>query len=171
MRSNTFDQMLDSLVEAGDFREDFLYRVNVIPITLPPLRERADDIPNLVTHFLSKISAAGDKEVASITPSAMEELQSYCWPGNIRQLINTLEYAVITCHGSTIDISDLPGYLFTDPSCAPPDRRRPRVTREAIAEALMQSGGNRTAAAKILGVSRVTLWKKLKEMEGGEEVS
>jgi PAS domain S-box-containing protein len=160
---------LDSLVESGDFREDFLYRVNVIPITLPPLRKRADDIPILVAHFLSKISAVGDKEIASITPAAMEELQCYCWPGNIRQLVNTLEYAVITCHGSTIDVSDLPGYLFTDPSCPPPVRRRPRVTREGIAEALRKSGGNRTAAAKSLGVSRVTLWKKLKEMERGAE--
>jgi two-component system response regulator HydG len=155
---------LAGLVKSGEFREDFLYRVNVIPISLPPLRERADDIPLLVSHFLRKICATADKEIVSVTPSAMEEMQCYCWPGNIRQLINTLEYAVITCRGDSIDVADLPGYLFGDPSCSSPSRRRSPLSKDAVAEALRQTGGNRTRAAKTLGISRVTLWKKIKAM-------
>ncbi len=155
---------LSELVEKGDFREDFLYRVNVIPINLPPLRERADDIPLLVSHFLRKVCTASEKEILSVTPAAMEEMQRYCWPGNIRQLINTIEYSVITCRGADIDVSDLPSYLFSDPAGRPVSRKRSRVTREGIAEALRRSGGNRTLAARSLGVSRVTLWKRIKEM-------
>jgi transcriptional regulator with PAS, ATPase and Fis domain len=155
---------LGGLMKSGEFREDLLYRVNVIPITLPPLRDRADDIPLLVSHFLRKICATGDKEIINVTPAAMEEMQGYGWPGNIRQLINSLEYGVITCRGDTIDVSDLPAYLFSDPNCPTPSRRRFAISKDALAEALRLTGGNRTRAAKALGVSRVTLWKKIKEM-------
>jgi len=155
---------LASLVASGAFREDLLYRVNVIPIAMPPLRERVEDIPLLASHFLARIGAANGRQPPRVTPAALEELQAYCWPGNIRQLVNALEYAVITCRGAEIDRPDLPGYLSDDPACPPPPpRRRSGITPREAREALARAGGSRTAAARALGVSRVTLWKKLKE--------
>ena len=112
---------LAALVASGVFREDLLYRVNVIPITLPPLRERVEDIPLLVAHFLARIGAANDRVNLRVTPAALEELQTSCWPGNVRQLINAMEYAVITCRGEEIDIPDLPASVV-----AAPPARRPR---------------------------------------------
>jgi DNA-binding NtrC family response regulator len=149
-------------VAAETFREDLLYRVNVIPVTLPPLRERGEDIPSLVSHFLARIAVANDRAVPSVDPEALEALRRCPWPGNIRQLINALEYAVVTCRGEEIDVPDLPAYLSADPACPPPARRRAALSREAVAQALANAGGNRTAAARALGVSRVTLWKRLK---------
>lgn len=154
---------LAALVESGDFREDLLYRVNVIPIALPPLRDRAEDIPLLVAHFLARIGAANERANLRVTPAALEELQTYCWPGNVRQLINALEYAVITCRGEEIDIQDLPAYLVLDPTCPPPARRRGALTPDSIRTALAGAAGSRTRAARALGVSRVTLWKRMKE--------
>ena len=122
------NRSLAALVESGAFREDLLYRVNVIPIELPPLRERVEDIPLLVAHFLARIGAANDRGGLRVTPAALEELQTYCWPGNVRQLINALEYAVITCRGEEIDVQDLPAYLVADPACPPPARRRGALT-------------------------------------------
>ena len=157
------NRSLAALVESGAFREDLLYRVNVIPIALPPLRDRVEDIPLLVAHFLARIGAANDRACLRLTPAALEELQTYCWPGNVRQLINALEYAVITCRGEEIDIKDLPTYLGADPTCPQPIRRRGVLTPEAVRAALANAGGRRTEAARALGVSRVTLWKRIKE--------
>ena len=154
---------LAALVEAGIFREDLLYRVNVIPLSLPPLRERAEDIPLLVAHFLARIGAANERACLRVTPGALERLQSYCWPGNVRQLINALEYAVITCRGEDIDAADLPALLAADPVFLPPVRRRGALTPDSIRSALARAGGKRAEAARALGVSRVTLWKRIKE--------
>jgi PAS domain S-box-containing protein len=154
---------LEEMVADGAFREDLLYRVNVIPVTLPPLRERSDDIPTLVSHFLGKIGATTEKGLLTVTPAAMEVLRRFPWPGNIRQLINTLEYSVITCREEAIDIADLPGYLYGGSPPARPSPRRGRVSPASIAEALEISGGKRAEAARILGISRVTLWKRMKE--------
>jgi DNA-binding NtrC family response regulator len=154
---------LAALVSGGAFREDLLYRVNVIPITLPPLRERADDIPLLVAHFLARIGAASERPGLRMTPAALEALQSQRWPGNVRQLINALEYGVVTCRGDEIDVGDLPAHLAADPACPQPPRRKSAVTPETVREALAQAGGSRTVAARALGVSRVTLWKRIRE--------
>jgi two-component system response regulator HydG len=154
---------LDSLVAAGSFREDLLYRVNVIPIVLPPLRERAQDIPLLVAHILARLGASCNRPGLRVTPAALEELLLFRWPGNVRQLINALEYAVVTCRGAEIDVCDLPGYLATDPADQPHERRRPNLTSEAVRQALDTARGNRAAAARALGVCRVTLWKRMKE--------
>jgi DNA-binding NtrC family response regulator len=154
---------LAGLVASGVFREDLLYRVNAIPIVLPPLRERADDIPLLVAHYLARIGAAAGRPGLRVTPAALEELQAYCWPGNVRQLINTLEYGVVTCGGTEIDVADLPAHLTADPSCPPAPRQRQVLTRDSVRAALAQAGGSRTAAARALGVSRVTLWKRIRE--------
>ncbi|MGD2081215.1 MAG: sigma 54-interacting transcriptional regulator, partial [Nitrospirota bacterium] len=89
------------LVDGGAFREDLLYRVNVVPINIPPLRERAEDLPLIVAHYLKRVSYVNNKEIRSVNPRAMEILKAYHWPGNIRQLINTLEYSAITCKGAS----------------------------------------------------------------------
>jgi DNA-binding NtrC family response regulator len=154
---------LADLVASGTFREDLLYRVNAIPIALPPLRERADDIPLLIAHFLPRIGAAAGRPGLRVTPAALEELQAYCWPGNVRQLINALEYGVVTCRGAEIDASDLPARLTADPACPPVPRRRAAVTPETVRAALAGAEGSRTAAARALGISRVTLWKRMRE--------
>jgi transcriptional regulator with PAS, ATPase and Fis domain len=154
---------LEELVESGAFREDLLYRVNVIPIALPPLRERTDDIPLLVGHFLARIGAANDRAGLRVTAAALERMQAFRWPGNVRQLINALEYGVITCRGEEIDVPDLPISIAADPGGPPPVRRRSAPTPEAIRTALADAGGSRTAAARALGISRVTLWKRMKE--------
>ena len=156
------NRALAALVAAGVFREDLLYRVNVIPITLPPLRERRENIPPLVAHFLARIGVANERALLRVTPAALERLQSYGWPGNVRQLINALEYAAITCRGEEIGVQDLPSNL-AEPVCLQPARRRGELSPEAIRGALAGEGGSRTRAARALGVSRVTLWKRMKE--------
>ncbi len=155
---------LMELVGSGAFREDLLYRVDVIPIHLPPLRERADDIPLLVSHILGKICAAAGREPLHVTPAAMEEMQLYRWPGNVRQLVNALEYGFITCRTDAIDVGDLPAHLFRDLSCAAGGPRRRKLGETEIRAALERTGWNRTRAAEALGVSRVTLWKKIKQL-------
>ncbi len=157
------NRQLAALVESGTFREDLLYRVNVIPIVLPPLRDRVEDIPLLVSHFLARIGAANDRAALRVTPAALEALQRCRWPGNVRQLINALEYAVITSRGEEIDLQDLPGSLLAEPASLPPLRRRGTLTPEAVRAALASAGGSRSAAARDLGVSRVTLWKRMNE--------
>jgi PAS domain S-box-containing protein len=164
------NRSLAGLVASGAFREDLLYRVNVIPILLPPLRERLEDLPLLVAHFLARIGAANDRALQRVTPAALERLQGYCWPGNVRQLINALEYGAITCRGEEIDVPDLPAYLARDADCPAPVRRRASATPEAVRAALAAAGGNRTAAARALGISRVTLWKRLRQFPPAGDV-
>ncbi len=152
---------IPALVQENKFREDLLYRVNTIQIQAPPLRERAEDIPVIAFHYLKKISIVNNKDVRSISNEAMEIIENFPWPGNVRQLINALEHSAITCKGDTIEVSDLPDYLFHTKKPEAPDHR---FDREAIRSALASFKGNRSLTAKHLGISRVTLWKKMKEM-------
>ncbi len=152
---------IPTLVQENKFREDLLYRVNTIQIQAPPLRERAEDIPVIAFHYLKKISIVNNKDVRSISNEAMEIMENFPWPGNVRQLINALEHSAITCKGDTIEVSDLPDYLFHSNKPEAPDHR---FDREAIRSALASFKGNRSLTAKHLGISRVTLWKKMKEM-------
>jgi len=157
---------LQRLVAAKKFREDLLYRVNSVAIKTPPLREKTEDIPILVAHYLKKISAVNNKEISRVSPQAMDILEQYGWPGNVRQLINALEHCAITCNGDTVEISDLPDYILN------PRRggdNNSSNNRERILSALAVFKGNKTLTAKHLGISRVTLWKKLKEMDAGGE--
>jgi len=144
------------------FREDLFYRVNSIFINVPPLRDRIEDIPIIAFHYLKKISIVNNKDIKRISPHAIEVIKSYSWPGNVRQLINALEHCAITCKGDTVEVSDLPDYVFSNnkgTSSSPPVRD----DREKIKEALLTYKGNKTLAAKHLGISRVTLWKRLKD--------
>ena len=155
------NKKLHELVALDRFREDLLYRLNSLVIRAPSLRERNEDIPIIVSHYLRKISAVNNKDIRSISPAAMDIIVNYNWPGNVRQLINALEHSAITCKGDTIEVSDLPDYIFQDKR---PAANGKRAGREDIRLALSLCKGNKTLAAKRLGISRVTLWKRLKEL-------
>jgi len=152
---------LSALVSSGQFREDLLYRVNCVFISIPPLRERREDIPILAAHYLKKISFINNKGIRRVSSQAMDVLENYRWPGNVRQLINTLEHSVISCKGDTVEISDLPAYVFQNDE---PAGRSSNGDQERVRAALALHNGNKTLTARHLGISRVTLWKRLKEM-------
>jgi two-component system, NtrC family, response regulator HydG len=159
---------LASLLHTGVIREDFYYRIRVFEIALPPLRERREDIPVLVNHFITKYSRSTGKRVKGIARDALQRMTAYPWPGNVRELQHAIEHAFVTVTGDSINLLDLPPQIY-DPR---PHRGRlhpelsltaeNQIERRRIEEALQQSGGNRTDAAKILGISRVSLWKKMR---------
>lgn len=155
---------LRALVSKGIFREDLYYRLCVIPIHLPALRERIDDIPDLVKGILKDISAEGGQEIARISDRAMDAIFAYSWPGNIRQLRNALQYASTRCSGDDIDLAHLPpqvrGEDFSEtPSVSSTDE--PKLTRERVDQALRQAHGNKVRAARMLKVGRATLYRFL----------
>ena len=152
---------LYTLIQEDIFREDLFYRVNSIFIQIPPLRERIEDIPVLAFHYLKKISIVNNKEIRRISPHALEVIQNYSWPGNVRQLINALEHCTITCKGDTIETSDLPDYVFINKKT---EEAESNINSVKIRSVLSMYKGNRTLTAKHLGISRVTLWKRLKEL-------
>jgi transcriptional regulator with PAS, ATPase and Fis domain len=160
---------LTSLVNRGLFREDLFYRINVFPIHLPALRLRVTDIVPLVRHFVTKIRKSTNKKIESISQDALLLLQRYSWPGNVRQLENAIEHAFVTARVQIISIFDLPADIREgvfqpgkENSEAIPLQRESE--RERILAALRKTGWNRTRAAKIVGISRVTLWKRIKEL-------
>ncbi len=144
---------LREMVQRGTFREDLYYRLSVIRITIPPLRERREDIPILVEHFLQKFSKKYNRKLKGISPEAMKLLLSYPFYGNIRELENIIERAVITAKGYMIK----PEHLHLD------HQERDDEERERILNVLQQVGGNKTLAAKLLGMHRTTLWRKMRE--------
>ncbi len=158
---------LSGLMESGAFREDLFYRINVIPIQTPPLRERSEDLPVLVSHLLERINLVNRKRIENVSPSAMKAFEAYHWPGNVRQLINALEYAAITCKGDTIGLQDLPEYLLSKGRTdnAGPIPLKQHRDKDRIIAVLAKHNGNRSLAARHLGVSRVTLWKMIKELK------
>jgi len=153
-------QDLHELVAKGRFRQDLMYRVNAIIIQTPPLRDRVEDLPLTVAHYLKKISITNDKQIKGLSGPALDVLKNYKWPGNVRQLINALEHAAVTCRTETIDVSDLPDYVFGDNGVVQDEQQD---EKNKIQAALNMFKGNRTMAAKHLGISRVTLWKRIKD--------
>jgi len=153
---------LNNLMHSGKFREDLLYRINSIIIKVPPLRERREDIPLIVSHYLKKISVVNNKDIRRVSPAAMEIMIKFPWPGNVRRLINALEHSAVTCTADTIDVPDLPDYLAYEKK---KEAGEGHIDRETIRSAIAQCKGNKSLAAKRLGVSRVTLWKKLKALD------
>jgi len=157
-------------VDIGRFRLDLYYRLNVITIHLPPLRERREDIPLLVAHFLRKFAEQNGKEVTGIQQQALQALQGYDWPGNVRELENIIERAVVLAKGPTIGLSELPDYLQeketipipSDHFVLPANSTLADIERTAILQALQAHSGNRQAAARALNIGVATLYRKLK---------
>lgn len=163
---------LEGEVKAGNFRLDLLYRLNVFTLELPPLRYRKEDIPLLTDFFIRKHNEVLNLSVKSITPAAMDRLCAYDWPGNIRDLENAVQSAMILCPDGVIDVSQLParikGYEQVDTPIALGDSNDIRevnaqVEKELIQETLKKFGGNRTLTAEALNISRKTLFNKMKK--------
>ena len=148
---------------SGGFREDLYYRLNVVTIELPPLRERKEDIPLLAQYFLSKFSLENKKEVTDFSPEAIEFLLSYDWPGNVRELENAIERAVILAKDSLVTIADLPQKDMSLAHSATQGKNLREVEKNHILNVLNDTGGNYSEAARILGISRMTLYHKVRE--------
>jgi DNA-binding NtrC family response regulator len=166
---------LEQEVESGRFRTDLYYRLNVITLHLPPLRDRREDIPLLVAHFLRKYAQQNHKEVTAIQQQALQCLQTYDWPGNVRELENIIERAVVLAQGSTIGMAELPAHLQEkEPEIVhgehfvlPAEATLAEIERAAIAQALQRNAGNRQAAARALNIGVATLYRKLKVYQLG----
>ncbi len=157
---------LKALVARGEFREDLFYRLHVLTIDLPPLRDRGEDTLLLVRHFLGRFSAQAGREVPRLTDRAIEALRTYSWPGNVRELQNLLQRVIILSDGDEIDIADLPVAMhFSVPYGRGLDRSLLEVEREHIKAVLASVGGNKTRAAEILGIHRKSIRDKLKAAE------
>ncbi len=156
------NKMLPELVRKGEFREDLYYRLNVINISVPPLRERPDDIPVLTAHFLSKYSREMSKQIKEFTPGAMQALCNYPWPGNVRELENVVERAVILSDNGKIDAEDLamPAQPLKELSANP---SLEEIEKDYILRVLKETNLNQSKASHILGIDRKTLYLKLKK--------
>jgi transcriptional regulator with PAS, ATPase and Fis domain len=148
---------LEKMVREGRFRDDLYYRLNVFPVVLPPLRERLEDLPALADHFLKKYGEKNRRRVTSLAPEALQALQQYHWPGNIRELENVIERGVIVCQGEVLGPEDLPpalqsrgGWLGGDDATEP---GLPELERQLIRRTLERVAGQRQQAAEILGIS------------------
>ncbi len=157
---------LEAEVKEGTFREDLYYRLAVIPLTLPPLRERREDIPLLIEHFLQRYTSRLGKQV-SLSKDAVTALMEYHFPGNVRELENIIERVVTLCDGNLVKKEDLPAHVLKKDSEQPEFQPLTKVAQEAerqyILRVLRQTGGNRSRAASVLGISRKTLWEKMRQ--------
>jgi transcriptional regulator with PAS, ATPase and Fis domain len=166
---------LPRMVQDGTFREDLYYRLRVIELELPPLRERSSDIPLLIDHFIAEMGSRLGQEISGVSIDAMKILLNYPYPGNVRQLKNIIEHAVILCQGEEISKQALPGYVFDlEKKGVPPSAVRPDPAdastnpllakeREAILETLSAHGWNLQKTANALRINRTTLWRKMKK--------
>lgn len=155
-------QDLPAKIRRGEFREDLFYRLKVVHVTLPPLRERRQDIPLLVEHFREKFNLKLSRKIRGLTPEVERLLLSAAWPGNVRELEHVLEHAFVLCQGDLLTLADLPPELLTQPeirslAAATADG----LSRDVLEQALVQAGGNKAKAARLLGISRRTLYRKL----------
>jgi DNA-binding NtrC family response regulator len=165
------NQDLQAAIEEGAFREDLYYRLNVVPIRIPPLRERRPDIPLLVDHFLAKYRDEMGGRVSAVSPQALEKLMAYRWPGNVRELENVMQRAMVLAQGPVLDAKD----IHLDAERRSPDRAGETTflpegmtleqhEQELIREALRRTGGNKWQAARLLGLTRSALRYRLKQM-------
>lgn len=164
---------LEALVAKGEFRQDLYYRINVITLTQPPLRERIGDIPLLLEHFLNDFREQTGKNVEGFSADAVQLLQQYNWPGNVRELVNVVERAVVLSKGKTIGIDDLPesirriihvpGASILHLGNTPLKQALADPERQILIDALESNGWNRQHTAKQLGINRTTLYKKMKK--------
>ena len=163
-------------VRQGKFREDLYYRLNVIKLLLPPLRERKGDLEPLIDHFIERFAASFHKTISGISNQALEVLQRHSWPGNVRELQHVLEHACVLTRSNQVDLESLPHDLVAQP----PQTASPQQTAAAAAtpaaapasncpvsiqEALAKAGGNKSKAAKLLGISRRTIYRQLDQQQ------
>src|SRR5690606_25883930 len=165
---------LEAKVKAGEFRQDLYYRINVISVTQPPLRERIGDIPLLAEHFLGQFNEQTGKHIKGLSEEALTLMQQYRWPGNVRELVNVIERATVLAKGERIMPADLPESLRRDATA--PDvsaglqggslkTALASPERQIIIDALEANGWNRQNTAKMLGINRTTLYKKMKRFD------
>ncbi len=154
---------LRKAIASGEFRKDLYYRLNVVTIELPSLRERMDDIPLLAEHFLNKFARENHKEVAGFSTEAMEFLLHHDWPGNVRELENAIESAVILAKGPLIQVIDLPQPRLSLAHSPSAEKSLKEIERNHILNVLSATGGNYSQAARLLGITRTTLYNKVKE--------
>jgi DNA-binding NtrC family response regulator len=165
------NQDLRAALEQGTFREDLYYRLNVVPLNIPPLRERKQDIPFLANHFVRKLAPDTGGRVGSITDAAIEKLMGYHWPGNVRELENVIERSLVMCSGSQLDAADIklenaprPRQPSGDNQFLPEGLTLDQYEQELIREALRRADGNKSQAARLLGLTRNALRYRLTQM-------
>jgi len=164
------NQDLRAALEQGAFREDLYYRLNVVPLNLPPLRERREDIPFLAEHFVRELGAALGRPVEGISEAAIRKLMAYHWPGNVRELENVIERSLVLCSGPVLEADDIK--LDTAPRARPPAEgyflpegmTLEEFEQAVIREALKRAGGNKSQAARLLGLTRNALRYRLSQM-------
>jgi len=160
---------LEAAIERGAFREDLYYRLNVVTIDVPALRERPSDVAAMVRHFLPLFASRHDKPVERISKSAMAVLSSYGWPGNVRELRNAIESLVVTTNKRSIEIDDLPSHMRDvapeSNFVVPVGATLEEVEREVILRTLARVGGNKAKAARMLGIGLKTLYRRLETYE------
>jgi len=156
---------IESMVREGGFREDLYYRVNVVNIGIPPLRERLEDLPRLVNHFIEQFRGKRRKPIERVSDDVMALLRRYCWPGNVRELENAIEHAFVLCRGNVIEVEHLPERIVAGARdegklTAPFGGSSPEAV---IRECLARNHGNRSETARELGMHRSTLWRKMRQ--------
>jgi two-component system response regulator AtoC len=154
---------LKKAVASGEFREDLYYRLNVVTIELPPLRERKEDIPLLAQHFLNDFALENQKRITGFSPEATESLLAYDWPGNVRELENAIERAVILAKDSVITVAELPQENMSLGRSDSVGKNLKEMEKSHIMDVITGTGGNYSEAARILGITRMTLYNKVKE--------
>jgi DNA-binding NtrC family response regulator len=167
------NQDLRAALEQGTFREDLYYRLNVVPLNIPPLRDRKQDIPFLANHFVHKLAPDTGCQVESITDAGMEKLMAYHWPGNVRELENVIERSLVMCSGNRLDEADIklesaprprPQNGGSEPNFLPEGMTLDQYEQELIREALKRASGNKSQAARLLGLTRNALRYRLTQM-------
>jgi two-component system response regulator HydG len=164
---------LEAAVADGSFRKDLYYRLNVIHLPIPPLRDRQEDIPLLALHFLDKFCLENNRAIMGVSPEAMAALKSHYWPGNVRELQNVVERAVALCQGNMIEVADLPDEVRqhspdSDQISIPVGASMEQIERLAITQTLNKTGGDKELTARLLGIGLATLYRRLKDMETQE---
>ena len=160
---------LQQQVQSGEFREDLYFRLKVVPLELPTLAQRTDDIPILIQHFIRQIAAQYDLPAASLSRDAIKRLQAYSWPGNVRELRNLCESLVVLLQGKTIDASNLPAHISADPLAHAGFKlpasgiKLDELEVDLLQQALQASAGNKSRAARLLGISRDVFLYRLKK--------
>lgn len=169
------NQPLKQAISKGLLREDLFYRLGVFVLELPPLRERIEDLPILVAHFILEANQENGRQVQGVSAECLEALKAYRWPGNVRELRNVIEHAVIVCNGRTISLDDLPADLHSpnkkvEQVTFPVGSSLDEVERELICRTIEMASGNKTQAARMLGLGVRTLYRRLERYADSERV-